>query len=66
MVDVRFFGQHDRAWIPLSGCYLLSKDLPAQVKSKKKGRGPSLRGTINWDLFLCLTLHLNQDTFILF
>uniref|UniRef100_H2YZW3 Zinc finger protein n=1 Tax=Ciona savignyi TaxID=51511 RepID=H2YZW3_CIOSA len=39
MVDARFFGQHDRAWIPLSGCYLMSKEMPHPVKNKKKGRG---------------------------
>lgn len=43
-VDVRFFGQHDRAWIPLSGCYLISKDLPLPIKNKKKSKAVGLRG----------------------
>ncbi|XP_078450818.1 MYND-type zinc finger-containing chromatin reader ZMYND8-like isoform X10 [Lampetra planeri] len=35
-VDVRFFGQHDRAWVPVSNCYLMSKEIPFSVK---KARG---------------------------
>lgn len=44
MVDVRFFGQHDRAWIALSGCYLISKDMPLPAKNKKKSKGPGAKG----------------------
>nr|CAB3267963.1 protein kinase C-binding protein 1-like [Phallusia mammillata] len=47
MVDARFFGQHDRAWIPLSGCYLMSKEMPFPVKNKKKGRGPGAKGGLD-------------------
>ncbi|XP_039258712.2 uncharacterized protein LOC120335289 isoform X2 [Styela clava] len=47
MVDVRFFGQHDRAWIPLSGCYLISKELPLPVKNKKKSKGPGMKGGLD-------------------
>lgn len=36
-VDVRFFGAHDRAWIPLNQCYLLSVDSPMHSKNKRKG-----------------------------
>nr|XP_009859278.2 protein kinase C-binding protein 1-like [Ciona intestinalis] len=46
-VDARFFGQHDRAWIPLSGCYLMSKEMPHPVKNKKKGRGPGAKGGLD-------------------
>ncbi|XP_035828757.1 protein kinase C-binding protein 1, partial [Aplysia californica] len=35
-VDVRFFGAHDRSWVPISACYMLSSDSPVAVK---KGRG---------------------------
>lgn len=47
MVDVRFFGQHDRAWIPMSGCYLISKELPLTVKTKKKNKGAVLKGPLD-------------------
>ncbi|CAF2388618.1 unnamed protein product [Rotaria sp. Silwood2] len=33
-VDVRFFGQHDRAWIPLHNCFVLSKEYPGSEKKK--------------------------------
>ncbi|CAF3374615.1 unnamed protein product [Rotaria sp. Silwood1] len=33
-VDVRFFGQHDRAWIPLRNCFVLSKEYPGSRKKK--------------------------------
>lgn len=36
-VDVRFFGAHDRAWIPVAQCFLLSNDIPTTMKIKKKG-----------------------------
>ncbi|XP_067118845.1 MYND-type zinc finger-containing chromatin reader ZMYND8-like isoform X1 [Centruroides vittatus] len=36
-VDTRFFGAHDRAWVPVNQCYLLSKEMPTQLKCKKKG-----------------------------
>ncbi len=35
-VDVRFFGAHDRAWIPVSQCYLLSEECPIPAKNLKK------------------------------
>ncbi|CAK8681281.1 unnamed protein product [Clavelina lepadiformis] len=47
LVDARFFGQHDRAWIPLSGCYIMSKEMPLPVKNKKKGRGPGAKGGLD-------------------
>ncbi|CAL8355988.1 unnamed protein product [Gadus morhua 'NCC'] len=34
-VDARFFGQHDRAWVPLNNCYLMSKEIPFSVKKTK-------------------------------
>ncbi|CAF1051921.1 unnamed protein product [Rotaria magnacalcarata] len=33
-VDVRFFGQHDRARIPLHNCFVLSKEYPGSEKKK--------------------------------
>ncbi|XP_037082061.1 protein kinase C-binding protein 1-like [Pollicipes pollicipes] len=35
-VDCRFFGRHDRAWVPIKECYLFSKDPPAPPKSRSK------------------------------
>lgn len=35
-VDVRFFGAHDRAWIPVKDVFLYSNEPPVVVKNKKK------------------------------
>ncbi|CAL1532484.1 unnamed protein product, partial [Lymnaea stagnalis] len=35
-VDVRFFGAHDRSWVPVASCFMLSRNGPVVVK---KGRG---------------------------
>ncbi|XP_059165862.1 MYND-type zinc finger-containing chromatin reader ZMYND8-like isoform X2 [Physella acuta] len=35
-IDVRFFGAHDRSWVPVASCFMLSKNCPVVVK---KGRG---------------------------
>lgn len=35
-VDVRFFGDHDRAWIPVQNCFLYSEENPAPVRTKKQ------------------------------
>ncbi|KAH0509707.1 Protein kinase C-binding protein 1 [Microtus ochrogaster] len=34
-VDTRFFGQHDRAWVPFNNCYPISKEIPFSVKKTK-------------------------------
>lgn len=34
--DIRFFGAHDRAWVPIHLCYLLSYEMPQPLKVKKK------------------------------
>ena len=31
-VDVRFFGAHDRAWIPIKDVFLYSEEAPVAVK----------------------------------
>lgn len=36
-VDVRFFGEHDRAWVPYSQVFLLSENPPGTVPKKTKG-----------------------------
>ncbi|ESO04103.1 hypothetical protein HELRODRAFT_79586, partial [Helobdella robusta] len=36
-VDVRFFGEHDRAWVPLNQVFLLSINPPSLVPKKTKG-----------------------------
>lgn len=35
--DARFFGAHDRAWVPINQCFLLSKESPTDTKNRKKG-----------------------------
>ncbi|XP_071455540.1 streptococcal hemagglutinin isoform X2 [Hetaerina americana] len=35
-VDVRFFGAHDRAWVPARDCFLYSREMPAPPKNRKK------------------------------
>lgn len=35
-VDVRFFGEHDRAWVPPKDLYLYSEEAPAPSSRKKK------------------------------
>ena len=34
-VDVRFFGAHDRAWIPIKDVYLYSEEAPQKDANKK-------------------------------
>ncbi|KAJ6635178.1 Protein kinase C-binding protein 1 [Pseudolycoriella hygida] len=36
MVDVRFFGDHDRAFVPIRECFLYSKDHPNPITVKSK------------------------------
>ncbi|CAF0864506.1 unnamed protein product [Rotaria sordida] len=51
-VDVRFFGQHDRAWIPLNNCFVLSKEYPGSEKKKSN---------INFEKSLIeLQIHIDQ------
>lgn len=33
-VDVRFFGQHDRAWVNVKDCYLYSLEQPNTAPKK--------------------------------
>ncbi|CAE1251482.1 Protein kinase C-binding protein 1 [Acanthosepion pharaonis] len=37
MVDVRFFGAHDRSWVPISQVYAYSKECPTVMRSKRSG-----------------------------
>ena len=39
--DVRFFGAHDRAWIPLKDIYLYSEKPPTDIKKKRSNIEPS-------------------------
>ena len=36
-VDVRFFGEHDRAWVPVSQVYLISEQYPVTATKLRKG-----------------------------
>ncbi|XP_068628304.1 MYND-type zinc finger-containing chromatin reader ZMYND8-like isoform X2 [Battus philenor] len=36
LVDVRFFGAHDRAWVPAKDCYLYSEKDPNNFRSKRQ------------------------------
>lgn len=38
-LDVRFFGAHDRSWVPVSQCFLLSEDIPTTLQKGKKNAG---------------------------
>ncbi|WAR17814.1 PKCB1-like protein [Mya arenaria] len=38
-VDVRFFGAHDRSWVPPSQCFLLSKNIPTSLQKGKRNQG---------------------------
>ena len=33
--DIRFFGAHDRAWIPIKEVFLFSKKAPSEIKKKR-------------------------------
>ncbi|CAF0912721.1 unnamed protein product [Adineta ricciae] len=37
-VDVRFFGTHNRAWVPISNCFVLSKDYPGSLRRKSDAK----------------------------
>lgn len=45
LVDVRFFGDHDRAWVPIKECFLYSKmdPNPSTLKSKRHSIAESLK-----------------------
>lgn len=51
MVDVRFFGDHDRAFVPIRDCFLYSKDHPnpITVKSKRQSIAHSVMVSKNCD-----------------
>lgn len=34
LADIRFFGEHDRAWVPLKQCFVLSETYPNEKKTK--------------------------------
>lgn len=36
MVDVRFFGAHDRAWVPARDCFLFCEKDPNNFRSKRQ------------------------------
>ncbi|XP_064116215.1 LOW QUALITY PROTEIN: MYND-type zinc finger-containing chromatin reader ZMYND8-like [Macrobrachium nipponense] len=35
-VDVRFFGRHDRSWVPIKECFLFSEQMPTPLKNRNK------------------------------
>lgn len=35
MVDARFFGAHDRAWVPIKDCFLFSRKDPNSSNVQK-------------------------------
>jgi hypothetical protein len=45
--DVRFFGAHDRSWIPVKDVFLYSEEAPVVTKSKKKGNLESCVNEVN-------------------
>ncbi|XP_046350987.2 protein kinase C-binding protein 1-like isoform X2 [Haliotis rufescens] len=36
LVDVRFFGAHDRSWVPPSQVFMLSEDIPTPMRNKRQ------------------------------
>lgn len=46
-VDVRFFGAHDRAWIPVKDVFLYSQEPPVVVKNKKRGNIEAIRDEVD-------------------
>lgn len=52
MVDVRFFGAHDRAWVPLKECFLYSRRDPNSNKQKRN------------DIIECMRVTLLKISFI--
>lgn len=36
LVDVRFFGAHDRAWVPARDCFLYSEKDPNNFRTKRQ------------------------------
>lgn len=43
-LDVRFFGQHDRAWVLVQDCYLISKEMPfPPTNNKTSGLSQAVR-----------------------
>lgn len=36
LVDVRFFGAHDRAWVPAKDCFLYSEKDPNNFRTKRQ------------------------------
>jgi len=37
MVDARFFGAHDKAWVPVKDCFLLSQNCPPTGNKRRTG-----------------------------
>ncbi|XP_022083385.1 protein kinase C-binding protein 1-like isoform X2 [Acanthaster planci] len=42
LLDVRFFGQHDRAWVPVTSCYMYCPEIPNPSKKKTSGLSTSI------------------------
>ncbi|XP_054710972.1 MYND-type zinc finger-containing chromatin reader ZMYND8-like [Uloborus diversus] len=53
-VDARFFGAHDRAWVPIIHCYHLSKEMPTSSKPKKKGNYEAALDELNVHVHLLI------------
>jgi hypothetical protein len=77
-VDARFFAQHDRAWVPVNNCYLMSKEIPFSVKKTKSIFNSTIRemevyleniqrkfGVFNYSLFRTPYMPNNQDQTLL-
>lgn len=56
MVDVRFFGAHDRAWVPIRECFLYSRKDPNSNKQKKNDINECIKVIIVH--ILCILLYL--------
>ncbi|XP_055871580.1 MYND-type zinc finger-containing chromatin reader ZMYND8-like [Biomphalaria glabrata] len=42
-IDVRFFGAHDRSWVPVTSCFMLSKTYPVMMKKGRIGMDTAMK-----------------------
>lgn len=59
LVDVRFFGAHDKAWVSYKDCYLYSLKDPNSYKQKRYDIDQCTKVTVFqlWIEILCWLLH---------
>lgn len=58
MVDARFFGAHDKAWVPIKDCFLFSRKDPNSSNAQKSNINECIKVIKNSQHALLLTDHL--------